>query len=330
MEIFKQDLISQAENTGFDPKLLEKVWRLLSILQRINDDFYLKTRLALKGGTALNLFFFELPRLSVDIDLNYIGELATEKMQSDRPKLEAALEKTFQKERLIIQRIPTKHAGGKWRLRYASVLGGYENLEVDLNFMFRLPLWELREKSSHSVGGQQVHNATLSNEYEIAAGKLIAFFARRASRDLFDVHHLLTKFPLDQDKLRFTFFLYGAMSSIDLRKISLDDLNFEIVELKTKLIPVLKKHSPHKAPDWMSWPHTLLAECKNKLSFLFPFNGHEKAFLDLLYEEGEIQAKLLTDDLQMIEKIERLPLLRWRSLLALKNKQKTEGVKNKS
>jgi len=27
----------------------------------------------LKGGTALNLFLLDLPRLSVDIDLNYIG-----------------------------------------------------------------------------------------------------------------------------------------------------------------------------------------------------------------------------------------------------------------
>lgn len=30
-------------------------------------------RVALKSGTALNLFLFDLPPLSVDIDFNYIG-----------------------------------------------------------------------------------------------------------------------------------------------------------------------------------------------------------------------------------------------------------------
>ena len=34
---------------------------------------FLGTRMALKGGTALNLFVLDFPRLSVDIDLNYVG-----------------------------------------------------------------------------------------------------------------------------------------------------------------------------------------------------------------------------------------------------------------
>lgn len=134
MEIFKSELMSQAKNTGFHADILEKVWRLLAILKRINADPYLKSRLALKGGTALNLFFFDLPRLSVDIDLNCIGALNTEEMQAKRPILEAALEELFRKERLSVLRVPKKHAGGKWKLKYSSALGGYGNLEVDLNF----------------------------------------------------------------------------------------------------------------------------------------------------------------------------------------------------
>lgn len=319
MEIFRQDLISQANDLGFDPKILEKVWRLLSILQTINDDPYLKSRLALKGGTALNLFFFDLPRLSVDIDLNYIGEVSPEKMLLDRPGLENSLEEVFRKERLTIQRIPNKHAGGKWRLRYSSVLGGSENLEVDLNFMFRLPIWELREKSSHFMSGKQIHNITLFNEYELAAGKFIAFFARRASRDLFDAHHLITQFPFNPEKLRFTFLLYGAMSSLDLRTVSLEDLNFEPKELKLKLAPVLKLRTLQKSADWINWAQTMLAECKAKLSFLFPFEDNEKKFLDLLYEEGKIDATLITADPVLAEQVQNHPLLKWRAKLALHN-----------
>jgi hypothetical protein len=319
MEIFKQDLITQADTTGFDPKILEKVWRLLAILERINSDSYLKDRLALKGGTALNLFFFDVPRLSVDIDFNYIGEVVTEKMLADRPLMEVVLEESFRKERLTIQRIPNKYAGGKWRLKYLSVFGGSENLEVDLNYMFRLPIWELRQKSSYLVGDRQVHNIKLFNEYELAAGKLVAFFARRASRDLFDAHHLLTKFPFDQEKLRFTFLLYGAMSSLDLRKMSIADLNFEVKELKMKLMPVLKRSVFQESSGWINWPQAMLAECKTRLSFLFSFRPSEKKFLDILYEEGKIDASLLTTDQNLIENIHRQPLLKWKSLLAMRN-----------
>lgn len=41
---------------------------LLTILPDVMKD----SRLALKGGTAINMFFLDMPRLSVDIDLTYI------------------------------------------------------------------------------------------------------------------------------------------------------------------------------------------------------------------------------------------------------------------
>lgn len=52
---------------------------------------FLGPRVALKGGTALNLFVFELPRLSVDVDVNYIGAADRETMMAERTKLDAAL-----------------------------------------------------------------------------------------------------------------------------------------------------------------------------------------------------------------------------------------------
>jgi len=92
--------------------------------------------LVLKGGTALNLFFFDLPRLSVDIDLNYIGQLDRQEMLLERPEVEKALEAIFQRDGLSVRRIPEKHAGGKWQLRYASVLGGNGNLDPSLTVSY--------------------------------------------------------------------------------------------------------------------------------------------------------------------------------------------------
>lgn len=63
----------------------------MAILDGISVHPFLKDRLVLKGGTALNLFFFDLPRFSVDIDLNYIGKIDRQEMLLERPEVEKAL-----------------------------------------------------------------------------------------------------------------------------------------------------------------------------------------------------------------------------------------------
>ncbi len=81
MNFSRETLIAEANRTGFRAEILEKVIRLIlekvirliDLLNSFSNDEYLASRIALKGGTALNLFHFDLPRLSVDIDSNYIG-----------------------------------------------------------------------------------------------------------------------------------------------------------------------------------------------------------------------------------------------------------------
>ena len=71
----KEQLLQEAKTSHYKPEILEKVYRLLLALEQFMSVPYLRERLVLKGGTALNLFCFnEVPRMSVDIDLNYIGQ----------------------------------------------------------------------------------------------------------------------------------------------------------------------------------------------------------------------------------------------------------------
>ena len=58
---------------GFQPRTLDKVERLLDLLEEMQRHPDLKGRLAMHGGTAINLFMLDLPRLSVDVDLSYVG-----------------------------------------------------------------------------------------------------------------------------------------------------------------------------------------------------------------------------------------------------------------
>lgn len=77
--------------TGFRPEVTEKVIRLLMVLDRMSAHPILSSRVCLHGGTALNLFVLGVPRLSVDIDLNYIGHPDREQMLADRPSVEQAV-----------------------------------------------------------------------------------------------------------------------------------------------------------------------------------------------------------------------------------------------
>ena len=70
----KQALDIIAKEQGFIRDNLEKVMRLAEIINYFHDNDLLSKFLVLKGGTAINLTVFQLPRLSVDIDLDFTAE----------------------------------------------------------------------------------------------------------------------------------------------------------------------------------------------------------------------------------------------------------------
>jgi predicted nucleotidyltransferase component of viral defense system len=84
-----------ATNTRFPAENLEKVLRLRELLTEFHKHTYLRGKLVLKGGTALNFFYLNLTRLSVDIDLNYIGHIDREATLRDRPEIARAVEQVF-------------------------------------------------------------------------------------------------------------------------------------------------------------------------------------------------------------------------------------------
>lgn len=84
------------DTSGFQPRTLDKVERLLDLLDEIQLHPDLKGKLAMHGGTAINLFMLGIPRLSVDIDISYIGALPRDEMLLERPFIERAIEEVGQ------------------------------------------------------------------------------------------------------------------------------------------------------------------------------------------------------------------------------------------
>ena len=312
MRVSPERLALEAEATGFRPDLLEKVVQLLGLLDAIRSHPFLMGKLALKGGTALNLFVFDVPRLSVDIDLNYVGAETTEAMLDERPRIEEAIQSVFSREDFSVRRIPEEHAGGKWSLRYVAATGLSSRIDVDINYMYRVPLWPVTTMDSRPVGSWQATGIPLVDMHEVAAGKLAALLTRRRARDLFDSSLIFSIDGLDAAKLRTAFVVYGAGVRRDWRSVSVADVAFDPGELSSQLMPALRRGGMQGA-DTAAYGDDLVRKCRQVLSELLPFSVREHAFLDLLLDAGEVDSELLTTDAELRERIQVQPLLEWKA-----------------
>ncbi len=320
MKFSTAEVLPIAETTGFKAELVEKVLHLFNLLNKLNSHPFLKGKWGLKGGTALNMFLLDLPRISVDIDLNYIGARDRAAMLKERPRIEQAIRAVFSREEFAIRRVPDEHAGGKWRLRYRSYTGQDGNIEVDLNFMFRLPLWDIVCADSCSLGNFQAKQIPVLNLSELAAGKLTALFARGQARDLFDSHRILGMNKLDFPRLRIAFVVYGGMSRKDWRTISIEDVDFESTELARQLIPTLRFNAAEIQTPATDYGSRLLRECRQGLSAVLPFTDSERLFLDLLLDRGVIDPTILTSEESLQRRIQSQPLLQWKALNVRRHK----------
>ena len=100
------------------------------------------------------------------------------------------------------------------------------------------------------------------------------------------------------------------MNRKDWRTVSLDDVNYDGTELVRQLSPTLR--SPQlRGQKALVFGNELVDECKQALSIVLPLTDSERSFLDLLLEQGEINASILTSDPALQERIRAQPLLAW-------------------
>ncbi len=179
-----------ASESGFRVAALEKVGRLGELAGDIMRHPFLGKALALKGGSALNLCFGPPKRLSVDLDFNYIGSAERRKMLEERPLLEATLVELANKRKFRVQKSAEAFAGRKFYLHYRSVLGPEDRIEVDLNFVFRVPLSKLESCELWQPGELDRPVVRVVGQDELIIGKMLALLDRGAARDVWDIAHL--------------------------------------------------------------------------------------------------------------------------------------------
>ena len=164
------------------------------LLLRVAPVVFASGRFAMKGGTALNLFVQDMPRLSVDIDVVYLDATSSREEALHIIAQELGIIKQVLERQRLQVRIPANAQGDEVRL---LVTGDNAQIKVEVNFVFRgtvlppriLPL----VMTAQDLFTTAVSVPVLAVE-ELYGSKLVAAMDRQHPRDIFDVMHMLDKF----------------------------------------------------------------------------------------------------------------------------------------
>ena len=151
---------------------------------------------ALKGGTAINLFVRDLPRLSVDIDLVY---LPIKDRETSLIAIRSALGRIARKIRKAIPDggvTDSANAGGTLVL----VRQRNAQIKIEVTPVLRGTVHPTELKTVQPIVEEQFGFAEIQvvSFADLYAGKLVAALDRQHPRDLFDVQHLLANEGIDK------------------------------------------------------------------------------------------------------------------------------------
>jgi predicted nucleotidyltransferase component of viral defense system len=268
---------------------------LLRVLPSVNEEEVF----ALKGGTAINFFFRDLPRLSVDIDLTYLPVNDRETALMDMGKA------LFRISERVRKRISGAHAFSKKNREFDAVAGllirrGDATIKVEPNSVLRGSAFPTETKflcqRAQDLFELSVEARTLSFE-DLYGGKACAALDRQHPRDLFDIDILFKNegFP---EKVRKAFIVYLVSHSRPMIEI----LNPHWGDLR----PVFEREfqgmvvEPVTAEELKFAGERLVSRLREEMT------PGERQFI-LSVKEGKPQWDLLE-----VTGVENLPAIRWK------------------
>ena len=178
-------------DTGFNPGFIEKVYQLTRILAAIYSDKDLKENLTLKGGTGLNFVYLNIPRLSVDLDFNFIGAVEKDKMLKLRPAVTRSIKAIANNLALYIFRKSSSYILDRFLIRYRSLRGLQESIRIEINYLERVPVVTPVQKIfRHFFEDIEKFKVKTYQPEELGAMKTKAVVERLSARDLYDIYNI--------------------------------------------------------------------------------------------------------------------------------------------
>ena len=170
---------------------MEKIYRQqVSLLLSVLPEVAKEKCFALHGGTAINLFVRDMPRLSIDIDLTYVPiegrETSLKHIAEALVRIKTRLEKVIPG-----ARITPRLDAGKLQISATRV-----DIKLEVNLVNRGTIADpkdmmLSEKAQTSF--EAFCTTPVVPFGQLFGGKIVAALDRQHPRDLFDVKYLLEK-----------------------------------------------------------------------------------------------------------------------------------------
>ena len=308
----RQQLSLIANETGFLRDNLEKVIRLTEILCFFEQQELLSQKLALKGGTAINLTIFQMPRLSVDIDLDYCNDCGREEMMSERSVITSVILSYMNTQGyMLTSGSKSPHSLDSWVFNYINAAGNRDNIKIEINYSMRCHLFEL-DCNKISIPFLNEFSVNTLKPIELFGSKIKALIERCACRDLYDVANMIDQKIFVGEELsllRKTVLFYLAVggSKPPQATYTLNSVqSIQYRQIRASLIPVLRKKD-----------HFDFEEAKDKVvtfvSNLLSFTTKEMQFIDN-FNDGTYCPELLFEDEKILSRILKHPMAIWKTI----------------
>ena len=306
----KQILSKQADELGFIRDTLEKMIRLSVVIKFITDDPFLSSNVVLKGGTAINLTILSLPRLSVDIDLDFSNNCNKEDMMKSRKDITDTIRRYMEAEGYeLSEKTRYSHSLDSFYYSYINSGGIKDNIKIEINYSLRSHVLPYTTKQIVTMGVFNETSILTVAPIEIFASKITALLTRTAARDLYDVNNMIV-FRLFNDieisLLRKCAIFYYTISSDELpKKFDITKINrLTYNRIRTDLQPVLRKKEKFNLPSAQKCVEHFLNE-------LFILENNEEKYLDY-FRNKEYRPELLFEDINILDRVKNHPMALWK------------------
>lgn len=201
IELTRKQITATAERYSFTATNVEKVIRLCGILDDLSTIESFKGKLALKGGTAINLVLIpNLPRLSVDLDLDLAIDCSKDEMLLLRQQLDESLSAYCVEQGYTLGKRES-YSLCSYELLYDTVTGSRDKIKLDINYLARCHVFAPIESTiSHPFDTNKTIQVFHLRDVEIFGSKMGAFFERTKPRDLYDIYSLSLSNLLKSDE----------------------------------------------------------------------------------------------------------------------------------
>lgn len=309
MQFDRMALGRQAKELGFVRDTFEKVCRLADVLKFFEGDDMLSEYLALKGGTAINLTILDLPRLSVDIDLDFSKNISREEMLETRKALSSRISKYMEANGYRLSpKSKNHHALDSFVYEYQNAGGMKDNLKIEINYMLRCHVLPVVRRRVYLPWMTDELTILSVDPVEIFGAKIVALLSRTAARDLYDVHNMIIHNLFDGlklDMLRKCAVFYSAIGAEHPPKeFALENVGrLTKRSITTDLYPVLRRGEKFELSD-------VQEEIKKYLSGFLAPTVDERIFWDA-FGKGIYNPQFVFEG-EELKRIREHPMALWK------------------